>query len=310
MSGVEALERALRIGEHGGTPAARRPTVVVPLARDPELLGCVAAALGRIADFILIGEEEKIRAEALATGVELGGARFVHECEEGAACARAVALVRSGEAQILMKGLVQTSTFCRAILDRSSGLVPEGSLLSHVTVCGLPGYHKILILTDPAINIDPELEAKARILANAVGVARALGIARPKVACVAPVEKVSAKIRSTVDAEALVSMARESSRPFGDIDIQGPLGLDIAISSEAARTKGVEGSVAGDADLLLLPGLDSANVLYKALTHFGGAVMASVLAGSRVPVALSSRADSERTKLLSLALALRLAGRD
>ena len=304
MNGLEALERALSLGEH---PGATRKTVAVPLADTPEVLQCVAHAGGRIAEFVLIGEEERIRASAGSVGIGLGCARFVRETDERAACEKAVALVREGEAQLLMKGLVQTSTFCRAILDKGSGLVSEGSLLSHVTVCGLPGYHKLLILTDPAINIEPDLEAKSRILMNALEVARKLGVARPRVACVAPVEKVSGKIRSTLDAEALVRRASAADRPFGDIVIQGPLGLDLAVSSEAASLKGVAGEVVGEADLLLMPGLDAANVLYKALTHFGGALMASVLAGSRVPVVLTSRSDSERTRFLSLELALRLA---
>ncbi len=218
----------------------------------------------------------------------------------------------NGEAQLLMKGQVQTSTFIKAVLDKASGLVEPGRLVTHVTVCGIPSYPRPLLLTDAAITVEPGLEQKVEILRNALAVARALGIARPRVACVAAVEKVSPRVRSTVDAADLVRMAGDPALAarcgIEGIEIQGPLGLDIAISPEAARVKGVAGPVAGRADILLMPGLDAANALYKSLTCFAGAVMASVVAGAKVPVVLTSRADSEETKYLSLGLALKLAG--
>jgi phosphate butyryltransferase len=304
----ERLCTLLGLGEGRVVPAGARKTVAVPLANDAEILGCIGRSIGRIADYVLIGDEAEIRAEAKRAGCDLAGACFEPATGEVEACARAARLVHDGRAQLLMKGQVQTATFTRAILDRSSGLLDPGRLVSHVTLCGIPGYHKPLVLTDAAINIDPTLEQKAEILRNALEVTCALGIGRPKVACVAPVEKVSPKIRSTVEAAELERMARESGGElFGPVEVQGPLGFDLAVSREAARIKGVSGPVAGDADVLLMPCLEAANVLYKCLTHFSGAAMASVLTGTRVPVVLTSRADSEDTKYLSLGLALRMA---
>lgn len=306
MSGPEALRELL--SPSGRAPASRAAlrTVAVPDASHEEILGCIGRAIGRIADFVLIGNESGIRLAAGRAGSDLTGARFLEEKGEAASCSRAARLVRDGEAQLLMKGQVQTAAFIRAILDRENGLIGPGRLLSHVTVCGIPRYHKPLIITDAAIAVDPGVEQKAHILRNALTVARQLGIRRPKVACVAPVEKENPRIRSTVDAAALVRLAGDPLEGFGELDILGPVGLDIAVSVEAARTKGVAGPVAGDADILLLPDLDSANALYKSLTVFSGALMASVVAGARVPVVLTSRADSEETKYLSLLLALRL----
>ena len=285
----------------------RRRTVAVPLADDVEVLGCVGRSIGRTAEYLLIGDEECIREAAREAGVAVDGATFLPAADEAEACAVAAGLARDGKAHLLMKGRVQTSTFTRSILDKTNGLLTPGRLLSHVTLASVPGYERPLILTDAAINIDPTVEQKVEILRNALEVTCALGIARPRVACIAPVEKVSAKIPSTVHAAELERMARENGEVlFGPVDVQGPLGLDLAVSPEAARIKGVGGPVAGRADVLLLPGMDAANVLYKTLTKFAGAVMACVLAGCRIPVVLTSRADSEETRYLSLGLALKL----
>jgi phosphate butyryltransferase len=308
VTGYEALAILLGDGASAG-PAGALPRVAVPLASHEEILSCIGHAIGRTAEFVLIGDEAAIRTVAARVGADVARARFIAERDEAAACALAARLVHDGESDLLMKGQVQTSTFTRSILDREAGLVEPGWLVSHVTVCGIPRYHKVLLLTDAAINIEPTLEQKVEILRNALAVARALGISRPKVACIAPVETESPKIRSTVDAAALVALAADPRQGLGSLDIQGPLGLDLAISRGAAEIKGVSGPVVGDADILVMPGLDAANALYKSLTAFAGARMASVLAGARVPVVLTSRADSEETKELSLALALRLAGR-
>lgn len=284
-------------------PAAQRRTVAVPFADDPEAIRCIARALAEgLVHFILIGDPERIRTVAAANGADLAAAEILAEAgDEAAACARAVALVRAGRAQILMKGRVMTSTFTRSILDKANGLVPEEQLLSHVAVFEIPAYPKLLLITDAALNIQPGLEDKARILANAATFARSLGIRCPKVACLAPVEKVSPKIPSTVDADALRVLA--AGGRFGEILVEGPLSLDVAVSRRAAAIKGVTSAIAGEVDILLLPNLDAANVLYKSLTQFGGARSASLVVGARVPVVLTSRADDEETKLFSLALA-------
>lgn len=284
-----------------------RPRVGVPWADDPDSLGCIARALRRrLADFVLLGDPRRIRAAARAVGTDLSGAEFVAVAgDEAAACAHAADLAATGRIDVLMKGRVMTSSLMRAVLDKARGLVPPGRLLSHVAVFTVPRYPRPLLVTDAALNIQPDLTEKAGILANAVELARRLGIRRPRVACIGPVEKVNAKIPSTVDAAELCALA--AAGRFGDVVVEGPLSLDAAVSRRAARIKGVPSAIAGAVDILLLPDLDAANVLYKSLTQFCRARCASVVMGVRVPVVLTSRADDEATKLASLALAVRLA---
>lgn len=284
-------------------PAERRRTIAVPCADDPDAIRCIGRALHEgLARFILIGDPQRIRAVAAADGVDLGAAEILAEAGgESAACARAVALVREGRAQVLMKGRVMTSAISKAILDKTAGLAPPGSLLSHVAVFEIPAYPRLLLVTDAGLNIAPGVEEKALILSNALSVARRLGVARPQVACIAAVEKVNPKIASTVDAQALCALA--AAGRFGDAVVEGPLSLDVAVSRRSAEIKGVASAVSGAVDILLLPGLDAANVLYKSLTQFGGARSASVVVGARVPVVMTSRSDDEDTKLFSVALA-------
>lgn len=286
-------------------PGAALPTVAVPCADDPDIVRCLARAMAaNLARFSLIGEPERIRAVAAEAGADLGAAALVEEAGgEAACCARAARLVHDGQAQALMKGRVMTSSFTKAILDKNLGLVPPDSLLSHIAVFEIPGYGKPLILTDAGLNIQPALEEKAAILANAIAFARRLGIARPQAACIAPIEKINPKIPSTVDADALRAMA--AAGRFGDAVVEGPLALDVAVSRRAAGIKGVDSAIAGEVDILLLPGLDAANAVYKTLTQFCSAVCASLVVGARVPAVVTSRADDEESKLLSLAMALR-----
>ena len=179
-----------------------------------------------------------------------------------------------------------------------------GSLVSHIAVFEVPTYHKPLFITDAALNITPSVAAKKCILKNAVNYAVSLGIEHPKVACVAAVEKVNPMMISTTDADALKQAAIAGE--FGSAIVDGPYGLDVAISKEAAETKGVKGPVAGDADILLMPDLDAANVLYKSLSNFTDCLIGCSIAGAKVPIVLTSRADTEETRLLSLALAVRM----
>jgi len=284
-------------------PEERRRTIVVPFADDPDAIRCIGRALHEgLARFILIGDPQRIRAVAVADSVDISGAEILAESgSEVEACARAVGLIREGRAQVLMKGRVMTSAISKAILDKAAGLVPAGSLLSHVAVFEIPAYPRLLLVTDAALNIQPGLEEKAAILNNALTIARGLGVVRPQVACIAPVEKVNAKIASTVDADALRALA--ATGRFGDAVVEGPLSFDVAVSRRSAEIKGIASAVAGAVDILLLPGLDAANVLYKCLTQFSGARSASVVVGARVPVVMTSRSDDEETKLFSVALA-------
>ncbi|HUX14248.1 MAG TPA: phosphate acyltransferase [Spirochaetia bacterium] len=288
-------------------PRSARRVIAVPMAENEEIIRCIAEASDQmIADFILIGDREKIEKTAAACGVSIGTAEFIPETDPIAACAKAAELASSGKADILMKGLVQTSDFTRAILNHQYRLIDEQRLISHVAVFEIPAYHKILIVTDAAINVAPGLEQKIVLVQNAVWVARSLGISRPNIACVAPSEKVSPKIQSTVDAAEIVRRNEEGAlvEQLGDVEIAGPFGFDVAVSTEAAEIKCVASPVAGNADILLLPNLEAGNVLYKSLTLFGGAKVAGIVAGARVPVVLTSRADSEQSKLLSVLLAV------
>ncbi|MGE5674646.1 MAG: bifunctional enoyl-CoA hydratase/phosphate acetyltransferase [Mycobacterium leprae] len=215
------------------------------------------------------------------------------------AAREAVAAVRRGEAQLLMKGLLQTAQIMKAVLNRDEGL-RTGRALSHACAFEILGWHKLLFITDVALNVAPDLERKADILRNQVLMAQALGIERPKVAALAAVETVNPDMPATVDARALQEMAERGE--LGNCDVQGPLALDLAVSAESGRTKGVTGPVVGDADILLVPNIESGNVLYKGLVYFAHAKPCGVIMGAKCPVVLLSRADSADAKLMSIAL--------
>lgn len=282
---------------------SRRPVVAVAMANNEEIIGCIGAAIeARVAQFILLGPGAELRALAARHQVSLGDAEFLEETDGRSACARAAELAATGKAQVLMKGLVQTADFVRSILAREE-LVPEGTLLSHVAMVEPAGFDRRFFLSDAAITTFPDPEQLCGLVRNAVSVARATGITRPRVAMVAPVEKVSEKIPSTVAAARVV----ESFADDETFAIDGPFGLDVAISREAALVKGIGGEVAGRADIIITPSIDAGNVLYKALTGFLGVPVAGIVAGSRCPAVLTSRADSEERKLASLQFALEVA---
>jgi len=281
-------------------------TVVIPMAENEEIIGCIGDALTHDrAGFILIGSEYKTRAMAEKHNVSLSGAVFEEEDSEQRACERAAALCASGRAQVLMKGLVQTSVLTRAILNKEHGLIEQGSLISHTALFEIPGYDRLLILTDAAVNIAPGEDEKALIMQNAVILARKIGLDRPGIILLSAVEKITDKMISTVHAKNLTE--RAASGEFGKILVEGPLAFDAAVSAEAARIKGIESRLAGKPDILVAPNIESANILYKCLTQWMKARVAGVLAGVKVPVVLTSRSDSEETKQLSLALGLFLA---
>jgi phosphate acetyltransferase len=212
----------------------------------------------------------------------------------------AVAAVRRGEHAALMKGSLHTDELLHAVLDPEAGLRTERRL-THTFVFDVPSYHKLFALTDAVVNIAPNLATKADALANAIDVMRALGVARPKAAIVAAVEVESSAIPATVDAARLRELAE--SGHFGNAIVEGPLGFDNAISAEAARIKGIVSSVAGDPDVLLVPDLNAGNIFYKSLVYLAGGECAGIVQGARVPIVLTSRADSEFSRLASAALA-------
>lgn len=241
--------------------------------------------------------------EAVAEAERLGlvrGLRIVRDDPAEAAQA-AVAAIRSGEAQLLMKGLVQTADLMRAVLHREAGL-RTGRALSHACVVQVPGWPRLLHITDIALNVAPDLNRKADIVRNQVQVAHALGNQLPKVAAIAAVETVNPDMVATLDARALQEMAERGA--LGECVVQGPLALDLALSAEAGATKGVSGPVVGAADVLLMPALEAGNVLYKGLVCLAGASSAGIVVGARCPIVLLSRSDSAAAKLNSIALAV------
>ena len=259
-----------------------------------------AAARGLIAP-ILVGPAARLREIARASGIDLGSYRVVDVPHSHAAAARAVELVRQGEAQLLMKGSLHSDELLGAVVARETGL-RTGRRLSHVFIMDVPTYHKVLIVTDAAINIAPTLEDKVDICQNAIDLAIAFGVKRPKVAILAAVETVNSKMRSTLDAAALCKMADRQQIIGGILD--GPLAFDNAISAEAAKVKGIRSDVAGDPDILLVPDLESGNMLAKQLSFLANADSAGIVIGARVPIILTSRADSVRSRIASCGVAM------
>jgi phosphate acetyltransferase len=268
------------------------------------LKAAIEAAEAGLIRPILVGPADSIRTLAERLKIDLAPYRLVDAPNSHAAAAKAVELVRNAEAEILMKGSLHSDEFLGAVVARETGL-RTGRRLSHVFLMDVPTYHKGLVITDAAINIAPDLETKADIVQNAIDLAIVLGVAQPKVAILSAVETVTTKIPSTIDAAALCKMADRGQIRGGLLD--GPLAFDNAISKEAAKTKGITSPVAGDADILLAPDLEAGNMLAKQLSFLANADSAGLVLGARVPVVLTSRADSVRARLASAAVALRLA---
>ncbi len=286
----------------------RGPKIVaLACAQDNDVLKAVHNAFENgIVKAILIGDAEKIKKICKEEHIDISDYEVIDIQDPAEACLKAVELVSTGKAQLLMKGLVDTGILLKAVLNKEVGL-RTGNVLSHVAVFDVPTYHKLIIVTDAAMNIAPDLETKKQILENALVVSRALDIEEAKVAVIAAKEKINPKMPATVDAGELVKM-NEAGEIKGCL-IGGPFALDIAISFEAAKIKGFVHPVAGDADLLLCPNIETGNVLYKSLTFFAGAEGAGVIVGTKAPVILTSRADSEETKLNSIALGVLMASK-
>ncbi|TWA84768.1 phosphate acetyltransferase/phosphate butyryltransferase [Azospirillum brasilense] len=269
---------------------------------------CDASSLGGAVDAarqgfitpILIGPAARIRAVAGESGLDIAPYEIVDVPHSHAAAATAVELVRRGRAQLLMKGSLHTDELLREVARKDSGLRTERRI-SHVFIMDVPTYAKPLFITDAAVNIAPTLEDKRDIIQNAIDLARALGNPQPKVAILSAVETINPKIPSTVEAGALCKMADRGQITGGVLD--GPLALDNAISPEAARIKGIASPVAGQADILVVPDLEAGNMLAKNLTFLANADAAGIVLGARVPIVLTSRADSVMTRMASCAVA-------
>jgi phosphotransacetylase len=276
------------------------PTAVAHPCELSALSGAVdGAKLGLIAP-IFVGPAEKIAAIAESAHIDLSGLEIVDVPHSNAAAAKAVELIREGRAEVLMKGSLHTDELLSAIVSREGGL-RTGRRISHAFLMDVPTYHKVLIVTDAAINIAPTLEDKVDICQNAIDLAISLGLERPKVAILAAVETVTSKMPATLDAAALCKMAERGQIKGGLLD--GPLAFDNAISKEAAKTKGIKSEVAGDPDILLAPDLEAGNILAKQLSFLANADSAGMVLGARVPVILTSRADSVRSRIASCAVA-------
>ncbi|MCZ8107471.1 MAG: bifunctional enoyl-CoA hydratase/phosphate acetyltransferase [Burkholderiaceae bacterium] len=280
------------------------PAAVVHPCSEAALCAAVEAAERGLIRPILVGPATKLHALAASIGLDLAPFRIVDVPHSHAAAEAAVALVRAGEAELLVKGSLHTDELLGAVVERDRGLRTERRL-SHVFLMDVPTYPKLLLITDAAINIVPTLDEKRDICQNAIDLARALGIARPKVAILSAVETVNSKMPSTMEAASLCKMADRGQITGGVID--GPLAMDNAISAEAAAVKGIRSDVAGDPDILLVPDLEAGNILAKQLTFMAGADAAGVVVGARVPIVLTSRADGVRARLASCAVAVLMA---
>jgi phosphotransacetylase len=277
------------------------PTAVAHPCEATALAGAIEAAQKGLITPILVGPKGKIEAIAQASGIDLHGLEIVDAPHSQASASKAVDLIRAGKAELLMKGSLHTDELLGAVVARETGL-RTARRISHVFVMDVPTYHKVLIVTDAAINIAPGLEEKADICQNAIDLAITLGLERPKVAILAAVETVTSKMPATIDAAALCKMAGRGQITGGILD--GPLAFDNAISKHAAAIKGIRSAVAGDPDIVLVPDLEAGNMLAKQLTFLANADSAGLVLGARVPIILTSRADSVRSRIASCGVAV------
>jgi phosphate acetyltransferase len=279
-----------------------RTAVVHPCDR-ASLEGAIAAAEDELIIPVLVGNTQKIRALAAREGLDIGSYQIVDAPHSHAAAAQAVALARAGSVHALMKGSLHSDELMHEVSKPDSGLHTERRI-SHAFVLDVPSYAQPLIVTDGVVNIAPTLDEKRDIVQNAIDLAHTLRIAEPKMAILSAVETVNSKMLSTIDAAALCKMADRGQITGAQLD--GPLALDDAVNSEAAREKGIVSAVAGQANILLVPGIEAGNMLAKELILFAGADAAGIVLGARVPIILTSRADTVRTRIASAAIALLL----
>jgi len=276
-------------------------TAVAYPCEESALAGAIEARSKGLIEPILVGPAELITKIAKSSGLDLGQIQIVDTLDSRGAAAKAVELVRQGKAELLMKGSLHTDELLGAVVARETGL-RTGRRISHVFVMDVPTYHKVLIVTDAAINIAPALEDKVDICQNAIDLCISLGLEQPKVAILAAVETVNSKMPATLDAAALCKMAERGQITGGVLD--GPLAFDNAISKEAAKTKGIRSEVAGDPSILVAPDLEAGNILAKLLTFLANADSAGLVLGARVPIILTSRADSVRSRIASCGVAM------
>ncbi|WP_044340060.1 phosphate butyryltransferase [Rossellomorea aquimaris] len=280
-------------------------TVAVAAAEDKEVLGAVAMAVEKdMAKFLLFGDKEEIISLIEEVAPQLrshSSIKIKHAFSPQKSAELAVKAVKENEAGALMKGNVPTAVILKAVLNKEWGL-RTGNVLSHVAAFEVEGFDRLTFITDAAMNIAPDLQQKAQIIENAVEIARSIGVLHPKVAPIAAVEVVNPSMQATVDAASLTMMNQRGQ--IRNCTVDGPLALDNAVSHHAAEHKGIESEVAGQADILLVPNIETGNALYKSMIYFAKAKVGAVIAGAKAPIVLTSRADSAESKLYSLALAI------
>jgi phosphate butyryltransferase len=281
-----------------GLPPKR---LAVACGEDPHTIEAVGRAVKEgIIKAVMTGDKAQIKKTAEDNKIDPASFEIIHEPDKSKALALAIAKIRAGEADFLMKGLMDSSVYIRGIIDKEKGLLAPGKLLSHTAAIQVPAWKKLIICSDVAVIPAPDLEAKIAIVTYAVDMARKLGIEKPKVAVLSAVEKVNPKMVSTTDAAILCKMAERGQIKNAIVD--GPLALDIAFSKESAEIKGVKSLVAGDADILIFPNIEAGNIFFKACTYLAGGEVAAIVAGANCPAILASRSDSEDSKFFSIAL--------
>lgn len=282
--------------------SGKKKRLIAAFANDAHTIEAIhkAVKLG-IIDATLVGDKKIIESVCEKENIDPGSFTILNENNESNAAAKAVQLINSGKGDLIMKGMVSTDKYMRAILNKENGLMDHGAILTHITVAEPKNYHKLLIIGDVAIIPQPELKEKIVIAKFLIKTAHSLGIERPKVAVLAATEQILPKMQACVDATVLAKMSDRGQIKGAVID--GPFALDVAIDKESAKIKKIDSEVAGDADCILFPNIESGNVFYKFHTKLADGEVAAVVAGARVPAILSSRGDSVQTKLNSIALA-------
>ncbi|MCY3776674.1 MAG: bifunctional enoyl-CoA hydratase/phosphate acetyltransferase [Candidatus Aminicenantes bacterium] len=274
--------------------------IAVAAGHDPDVIESLQLAreMG-LAEAVLVGDRKKIEPTAAAAGLRLGPGQLIHQPDESAAALQAIELVREGAADLLMKGKINTSVLIRAVLNREKGL-RTGRQLSQVIVFQVPGIDRLMIMTDAAINLAPELAQKAEICRNAIHVAHALGIEEPNVALLCALEFVNPAMPATVDAAALTMMNRRGQ--LTGAYLEGPIALDVPMSRFAADRKGIETPLVENTDIFIAPDIEAANILYRAILYMAGGESGGIVVGAKVPLILLSRAETPETKIRSIAI--------
>ena len=281
--------------------------IAVAAGHDPDVIEALreAKALG-LADGIFVGNAEKIQGLAKKASFDIPSGQILHEPDEGAAARKAIALIREGQATLLMKGKINTGTLIRAVLDKEAGL-RTGRLLSQVIVFQVPGMKRLMIMTDAAINIAPALEQKAEICRNAIEVAHAIGLEKPNLAALCALEFVNPEMQATLDAAALTLMNRRGQ--LTGAYVEGPIALDVPLSKFAADRKGIDSPLVENTDIFVAPDIEAANILYRAILYFANGESGGVVIGAKVPLILLSRAETPETKIRSIAIAILVAAK-